>query len=78
MVSESPSASSDMQDVGPVEVGRRLSEPRDQRLPVGSAGDASGMLPSSIACKHITSRIVPGRCKQIGESTVAATTVRML
>lgn len=54
MVSGSSSASSDMQDVGPVEVGRRLSEPRDQRLPVGKAGDASGILPSSIAYKRKT------------------------
>lgn len=51
-VSEFCSASSDMHDtdVGAIEVGRRLSEPKDQRLLPD--GNSSGMFPSSIACTN--------------------------
>lgn len=48
--SSSFSASSDIQDVGALDdVGSRLSDPRDHRLPLVIDGIASGMLPSSIA-----------------------------
>lgn len=53
MPSDTSSASSDMQDtdvVGPVDVGSRLSDPKDQRLLPESDGNASGRFPSSISC----------------------------